>query len=183
VPTPLPLQLEQLKLLLPRSSFRFSLQRGGLLLLPSGAPTGEGNDNHRKEQQHERNTETPKCGAEVRMAARLAMIDAVSQDSKHAEVRGDHGQTQYPGNECGQDCKEGSDHAGADRHNPGDESHAAGNGVQDHCSGQAIRSPGFNVGEVGAIGCGDGVGGCVADVAAGAPVWRVSEGILAQCSS
>jgi hypothetical protein len=112
------------------------------------------------------------------MAARPAMVDAVSQDSKRAKVGSDHGQAQDPGNECGEDCEKRSDHTGADRHNPGDESHAASNGMQDHCSGQAIRSSGLNVGEMCAIGCGDDVRRRIADVAAGAPVWRIPVNVL-----
>jgi hypothetical protein len=79
---------------------------------------------------------------------------------------------QYPGDKGGEDCKKRPEHAGTDGHDPGDEGYAAGNGMQDHCSGQGVGSPGFDVGELGAVGCGNNVRGCVANVAARAPVRR-----------
>jgi hypothetical protein len=147
---------------------------GGLLLLPPGAPTSEGNNEHGKEEQHKRDAKTPHSGSEVGMAARLVMIDVVTQDSERAEVGRHHDQTQYPGDEGGEDCKKRPEHAGADGYDPGDEHYAAGNGVQDHCSGQGVGSSGFDVGELGAVGCGDYVRWCIADVATRAPVRRVS---------
>jgi hypothetical protein len=92
IPPLLLLQLEQSESLLPRRSFRFPLQRDGFLLVPPGAPTGKGDDDHRKEEQRERHAKTPHRRSEVRMAARPAMVDAVSQDSKRAKVGSDHGQ-------------------------------------------------------------------------------------------
>ena len=57
------------------------------------------------------------------------MIDMMAQDPEQAEVSGHHDKAQDPGHECRQDAEEGSDCAGADGHDPGDEGYAAGNGV------------------------------------------------------
>ena len=165
---------EQPKSLLPRSSFRFSLHVGSPLLLPPSAPTSEGDDEHGKKEQHEGDAKTPHSGSEVGMAARLIVIDVVTQDSERAEIGSHHDQTQYPGDKGGEDCKKRPEHAGANGNDPGYERYAAGNGMQDHCSGQGIGSSGFDVRELGAVGRGDDVRGCVANVAARAPVRRVS---------
>jgi hypothetical protein len=86
------------------------------------------------------------------------------------EIGSHHDQTQYPGDKGGEDCKKRSEYAGTNGNDPGDERYAAGNGMQDHCSCQGIGSSGFDVRELGAVGRGDNVRGCVADVATGAPV-------------
>ena len=39
------------------------------------------------------------------MAARLIVIDVVTQDSERAEIGSHHDQTQYPGDKGGEDCK------------------------------------------------------------------------------
>ena len=104
-PEPPLFQSEQPKSLLPRSSFRFSLHVGSALLLPPSAPTSEGDDEHGKKEQHEGDAKTPHSGSEVGMAARLIVIDVVTQDSERAEIGSHHDQTQYPGDKGGEDCK------------------------------------------------------------------------------
>jgi hypothetical protein len=116
-------------LLLPRRSFRFFLRRESVLLLSPSAQTGESNDDHGKEEQRERNAKTPSSGPEVGMTARFVMIDMVAQDPKCAEVGGHDDQTQDPGDEGDEDCRKRPQYAGANGHDPGDESYATGNGV------------------------------------------------------
>ena len=57
------------------------------------------------------------------------MIDVVAQDPEQAKVSGHHDQAQDPGDKSGHDAEERSDGASAYRNNPGDEGHAAGDGV------------------------------------------------------
>jgi hypothetical protein len=86
IPVYTPSQSKHSKPLLPRSTFCFPLHRSGLLFLPPSAPASKSNNNHSKEEQHERNAKTPHCGPEVRMAAGSGMINAVSQNPKRAEI-------------------------------------------------------------------------------------------------
>ena len=94
------------------------------------------------------------------------MIDMVTQDSKQAEISGHHDKAQYPGHKCGQDAEQRADGAGADGNDPCDKCHTAGDGVQDHGSGEAVGGAGFDVGQLCAVNSGDNVGRLVADVAA-----------------
>ena len=98
------------------------------------------------------------------------MIDMVAQDPEQAEVSGHHDQAQDPGHESGQDAEERSDRAGVDGHDPGDEGYAAGDGVQDYGSGEAVGGTSFNLGELDPVYTGDDMRWLIADVAAGAPV-------------
>jgi hypothetical protein len=58
-----------------------------------------------------------------------------------------------------------SDRTGADRHDPGDECHAAGDGVQNHGSGEAVGRAGFDVGKLRAVHVGNDMSGLISDVA------------------
>ena len=53
----------------------------------------------------------------------------VAQDAEQAEVSRRHDQAQYPGHKSRQDAEEGSDRAGTDGYDPGNEGYAAGDGV------------------------------------------------------
>lgn len=106
----------------------------------------------------------------------------VAQDAEHAEIGREDGQAQHPGDERCQHAEEGADHAGADGDYPGDEGNAARDRVQDHCSSEACGGSGFDFVEFALTGGGDDVCGCVANVSAGAPVWRVSVAESVLCS-
>ena len=157
---------EDAKFLLPRSCSCLLLHGCSFLLLPPGTQTSKSDDDQRKEQENESSAQAPHCFPKVRPAPRPVVIDVVAQDSEQAEVSGHYDQAQYPGHKCGQDTEERSDRAGTDGHDPGDESYAAGDGVQDHGSGEAVGGAGFDVRELRVVKNGDNVGKFVADVAA-----------------
>jgi hypothetical protein len=61
----------------------------GLLLLPPGAPTSEGNNEHGKEEQHKGDAKTPHSGSEVGMAARLIVKHSIQATRAVRTARSD----------------------------------------------------------------------------------------------
>lgn len=98
------------------------------------------------------------------------MIDMVAQNPEQAEISGHHDQAQDPGHESRQNAEERSDRAGADGHDPGNEGYAAGDGVEDHGSGEAVGGTSFDLGELDPVYAGDNMRWLITNVAAGTPV-------------